>query len=110
MTTTPEFVNLPSGKRAQMLVASTTNKQPLCIIPTPILEWLIQWAPKALMSDILESFSEKAVMVKDVKEWVELLQEELDFHASINMLTEYFATEAREEKHSPSEHAMQAMV
>lgn len=95
-----EFVNLPNGKRAEMLVPSTGNKQLLCIVPKPMVEWLIQWAPKALMSDILESFSEKAVMIKDVKEWIDLLKEELDFHASINMLTEYFATEAKEEIHS----------
>jgi len=97
-TTPPtiEFVNLPNGKRAEMLVPNTTNKQLLCILPKPILEWLIQWTPKALMTDVIESFSSRAAECDTIQKWVELLQEELDFHASINMLQQYFRSEAKE--------------
>lgn len=102
--TDPIIVGLTDGREAALFVPDLNTKQELCIVPKRILSHLTSLLPKAKLGDIIEDFSVRAGDCSTMHDWMELLEQELEFNACVNMLQKHFAQIVE------SEHAEQTIV
>lgn len=82
-------VQLNNGKEAFNFVPELNTDQQLAVVDVDVLKYLVAFLPKADIAQIMQVFHEKTEDVKDVKQWCALLQSELNFHASVNMLQQH---------------------
>lgn len=106
----PKTVDI-NGQQAILLVADLNEGQQLSVITTSLLERLVKLLPKAGVKSIVTEFADKlfnyagsaGVKGKDLKieEFVVMLQEELDFHKSVNMINGFFMMDLDKEPVKP---------
>lgn len=93
----PAIVMLDNGQKAELFIPDFRSNQELSIVPKRVMAHLVARLPKADMTTIIENFSVKAGDCSSLQDWLELLEEELEFHSSVNMLHKHFATLSEEE-------------
>lgn len=85
-------------KTAEVLIPDTNGTIEPVIIDRRVLLFLIKLLPKASMRDIVDKFAEAlAINSQDMtmEDYIDALQEELNFHLSVNMIKEYVLPERK---------------
>lgn len=85
-------IALVDGRGALNFAPNLNEGQELAVVDVEVLKYLVGLLPQAKISVIINEFSIKAGEVKNVQGWCELLQSELSFHMSVNMLQQHLLT------------------
>lgn len=88
------------GVEASVLVADLNEGQKLSVITNSLLQRLTKLLPKAKTREVISEFVDKLRDYNNsepkIEGFVQMLQEELDFHKSVNMINEFFVGETKE--------------
>lgn len=79
-----------NGQEVPVLTADLNSNQKLAIVSQNVLKALTKLLPKARFPEIKASFIEEVEKTAFMEEYVEVLQAELEFQMSVNILKEYF--------------------
>lgn len=89
-----------NGQQANLLVADLNDGQKLSVITNSLLQRLVKLLPKASPRSIIQDFAEELMKYADdgecdIEGFVSALQNELDFHKSVNLINEFFINERK---------------
>lgn len=84
-----------NGQSANLFVADLNEGQILSVVSTSLLQRLTNLLPLTDVATIIHEFCEKLMELetsntRSVEAFVIMLQEELDFHKSINLINKFF--------------------
>lgn len=88
-----EILNLPNGKTATLLVPEANQDQELSVVDTEVLRYLISNLPKSPKSQVDQIKKHIIIGVQESKnlyELCDLLQKEVNFYKSVNMIESFF--------------------
>lgn len=89
MKSTIPSLHLNDGRQAFNFVPELNADQQLAVVDVDVLKYLVELLPKADIAKIMQAFHEKTEKVETIEQWCALLQNELNFHASVNMLQQH---------------------
>lgn len=84
--TTPTTIEV-NGKRAIVLVPELVEH--LAIVDLNVIKRLAALLPQASLSSIKEEMKMRITAARTMEDYVAVLQDELSFHQSVNMIREY---------------------
>jgi predicted nuclease with TOPRIM domain len=89
-----QTVKLPNGQEAPVLTADLNKDIKMAIVSLNVLKSLVNLLPKVNLKDILDEMAGKLQALHysktaTLKDYVEILHEELEFHESINLIKEF---------------------
>ncbi len=92
MTNTLPSVHLNDDRQAVNFVPDLNDQQQLAVVDMDVLKYLVGLLPQADISKIMHTFFEKSQgkpEIRTIEQWCELLQSELNFHRSVNLLQQH---------------------
>ncbi len=78
----------------QVLVLTPDYQRPLAIVDLAVIKRLASYLPKADIFDIRSAFIDKLNNTYSIKEYVDVIAEELAFHKSVNLIDEVDISES----------------
>ena len=72
----------------QVLVLTPDYERPLAIVDLAVIKRLASYLPKANLYDIRMAFISELQNVDSISEYVKVIEEELAFHKSVNLINE----------------------
>jgi hypothetical protein len=105
---TPTTITLEDGRNANVFVADLNEGQELAIVTLPLLQRLAALLPKSSVPNLVRNFADNLREYSrydncNLKDYVDMLQNELDFHKSVNMIKSFvLSTEERLEEPTPT--------
>lgn len=90
-----------NGEDIPVLVSNLNEGQRSVIVSEKVFGYLLDLLPKAKLRDIKEQFIASVSGAKDMPEYLEVIKEELEFHANVNTARQYYNMEALEISDEP---------
>ena len=90
-----------NGEDTPVLVANLNEGQRNVIVSEKVFGHLLGLLPKAKMSEIKEQFIASVQSSKDMPEYLQVIKEELEFHANVNTARRYYNMDEIEPEYEP---------
>lgn len=98
---TPEFkiIQLEDSREANFLVPEIFENQSLSVVSTDVLEKLLRLLPNTAFDEIKSRLIGKIGSSNDLGDLCKVLQNELNFHKSVNLIESFFLLKNDIDKH-----------